>query len=47
LESALLNMPKDRTFANLCKLEALRDYLSDLYDLDENLELLINEKLKL
>ena len=45
LEAALLNLPKDRTFANLCKLEALRDFLADCYDLDEDLNSLISEKL--
>lgn len=45
LESALLNLPKDRTFSNLCKLEALRDYLSDLFELDEDLNSIISEKL--
>jgi len=45
LELALLNLPKDRTFANLCKLEALRDYLSDCFELDEDINNIINEKL--
>jgi hypothetical protein len=45
LESALLNLPKDRTFANLCKLEALRDYLSDCFELDEDINNIISEKL--
>jgi hypothetical protein len=45
LESALLNLPKDRTFSNLCKLEALRDYLSDLFELDEDINSIISEKL--
>ena len=45
LESALFNLPKDRTFSNLCKLEALRDYLSDLFELDEDINSIISEKL--
>lgn len=45
LESALLNLPKDRTFANVCKLEALRDYMYDILDLDEDLNSLIADKI--
>lgn len=45
LELALLNLPKDRTFANVCKLEALRDYMSDIFELDEDLNSLIADKL--
>jgi hypothetical protein len=40
-EDVIANLNTDHTFGNICKLEALRDYMFDIYEMNEDLNNLI------
>jgi hypothetical protein len=45
-EDVIANLNTDHTFANICKLEALRDYMFDIYEMNEDLNNLIQNSIK-